>query len=430
MGTSPARDGLSPSLYVPRDGCRSVISATDQTSATSTDVTRPRGFASRAVHVGERAAFPDSAPSNTPIYASSNFCFNSMNKLDAVFEGSEPGFVYNRYGNPTVAALEAVLADLEGGEAAIVVSSGMAALHLAILHEVQAGDHIVAASDMYRAIHSLLTDVFGALGVGTTFVDVNDLPAIEAAVAETKPRVVLIETISNPLLKVADIREIGAVARASHATFIVDNTFATPYLCNPIAFGADVVVHSTTKYLGGHGDVTGGAVISDADRMQGLIALHRLAGAVPSPFDAWLTLRGIKTLALRVRQQSENAAAIAAALAVHPKVAKVYYPGIDEETVPDIFCNTHRGGMISFEIAGAERDDVFRFMEALRLIRPTTSLGDVYSLMLYPGMSTHRDLDRPEREAAGVAEGLVRMSAGIEDASDLILDLEQALAIV
>jgi len=304
----------------------------------------------------------------------------------------------------------------------------MAALHLALLHEVQAGDHIVAASDMYRAIHTLLTDVFGALGVGTTLVDVLDLEAVQAAVRDHRSRVILIETISNPLLKVPDLAAIGAIARAAHATYIVDNTFATPYLVNPIRFGADVVVHSTTKYLGGHGDVTGGAVLADADRIQGLTALHRLAGAVPGPFDAWLTLRGIKTLPLRVRQQSENAAAVATALSAHPRIAAVYYPGLNGAAVPDIFCNQHRGGMISFEIAGASRDDVFKFMEALRLIRPTTSLGDVYSLVLYPAMATHRDLDPEQCAAVGVAEGLVRMSCGIEDAADLIGDLEQALA--
>ncbi|HQY30530.1 MAG TPA: PLP-dependent aspartate aminotransferase family protein [Thermomicrobiales bacterium] len=394
----------------------------------SRGTTRLHGFASRAVHAGEQAPYPDSNPASTPIYASSNFCFQSMTKLDAVFEGTEPGYVYGRYGNPTVAALETVLADLEGTDGAIAVSSGMAALHLALLHEVQAGDHIVAASDMYRAIHTLLTDVFGALGVGTTLVDVLDLEAVQAAVRDHRSRVILIETISNPLLKVPDLAAIGAIARAAHATYIVDNTFATPYLVNPIRFGADVVVHSTTKYLGGHGDVTGGAVLADADRIQGLTALHRLAGAVPGPFDAWLTLRGIKTLPLRVRQQSENAAAVATALVAHPSIAAVYYPGLNGAAVPDIFCNQHRGGMISFEIAGASRDDVFKFMEALRLIRPTTSLGDVYSLVLYPAMATHRDLDPEQCAAVGVAEGLVRMSCGIEDAADLIGDLEQALA--
>jgi cystathionine beta-lyase/cystathionine gamma-synthase len=390
----------------------------------------PLRFASRAVHAGERSAFPDSTPSNTPIYASSNFCFTDPNRLDAVFGGEEPGFVYGRYGNPTVAALEAVIADLEGTDGCVAVASGMAALHLSLLHEVQAGDHVVAATDMYRSIHSLLTDLFGALGVRSTFVDVGDLAAIEQAVQTHKPRAVVVETISNPLLRVADLDSIGRICKASRATFIVDNTFATPYLVNPIEHGADVVVHSTTKYLGGHGDVTGGAICTDSDRIAGLIALHRLVGSVPSPFEAWLTIRGIKTLPLRVRKQCENAAEIAVALSSHPKIATVHYPGLDSTDPMGIFSSELRGGMLSFEIEGAERAEVFRFLSALRLIRPTTSLGDVYSLVLYPAMSTHRDLEPEDRAAVGISEGLLRMSTGIEDASDLLADLHGALAAI
>lgn len=399
-------------------------------SAQLSDEPATRGFASRAVHTGERVKAPVSLPANTPIYASSNFCFDNPETLNAVFGGDEPGFVYGRYGNPTVAALETVLADLEGAEGAISVASGMGAIHLALLHELVAGDHVTATVDMYKSIHSLITDVFGPLGIKSSFVDVTDLDLVAATVKEHKSRALLVETISNPLLKVADIAALAAICKETNTTLIVDNTFATPYLVNPLALGADMVIHSTTKYLSGHGDVIGGCICTDSDRLAGLIALHRLAGAVPSPFEAWLTIRGIKTLSLRVERQSCNAQRLAAWLQQHPKIDRVHYPGIDSPLPDGQFIRKHVGGMLSFEILGAAQAEVFRFMSALRMIRPTSSLGDVYSLILYPAMATHRDLTTEERSAVGIAEGLIRMSAGIEDIEDLIVDLDQALGAV
>ncbi|MDQ2683960.1 MAG: aminotransferase class I/II-fold pyridoxal phosphate-dependent enzyme [Chloroflexota bacterium] len=407
-----------------------MVQSVESSSASSADDAAPRGFASRAVHTGERTAYPVSLPANTPIYASSNFCYDDPETLNAVFGGDEPGFVYGRYGNPTVAALETVLADLEGAEAAISVSSGMGAVHLALLHELAAGDHVVATVDMYKSIHSLITDVFGTLGVKSSFLDVHDLDGIRTTLREHRSRALLVETISNPLVKVADIAALAEICRETYTTLIVDNTFATPYLVNPLALGADMVIHSTTKYLSGHGDVIGGCICADSDRVAGLTALHRLAGAVPGPFEAWLTIRGIKTLPLRVERQSRNAAELVRWLQGDPRIAAVHYPGVRDPLPAGQFVREGAGGMLGFEIAGAGQAEVFRFMSALRMIRPTSSLGDVYSLILYPAMATHRDLSPEDRAAVGISDGLIRMSAGIEDVEDLILDLDQALAAI
>jgi cystathionine beta-lyase/cystathionine gamma-synthase len=312
-----------------------------------------RGFASRAVHAGERAPLPAFRPTVTPIYPTVSFSYDELADMDAVFGNEQPGYVYTRYGNPTFVALETAVASLEGADAAIAFSSGMAALHTAILSCVQSGARIVAAREIYGATAALFNNVFATQGVKTTFVDALDLDEIGRAIEEQRPRVVFLETISNPILKVVDIGAIAALARKARATVIVDNTFASPMLVNPIRLGAQIVVHSSTKYLSGHGDVTGGVIATDADRANEIRELTKLTGSIPGPFEAWLTLRGIKTLPLRMRQQSENAAKVAAALAVHPAVSRVYYPG--PGAVPPVFNNELRGGMIAFEIASALR---------------------------------------------------------------------------
>ena len=385
-----------------------------------------KGFASKAVHAGERAARQSFLPTSTPIYLTSSYVYDELSELDAVFANEQPGFVYTRYGNPTFKALETAVASLEGAEDAIAYGSGMGALHAAILNQVQSGSRIVAAKDLYGATATMLTNVFATAGVRTTFVDMMDLDALSAAVEEHKPRVVFLETISNPLLRIPDLPAIAEISRKGKATLIVDNTFASPVLVNPLKHGAHTVVHSSTKYLSGHGDVTGGVIATDAERALEIREITKLTGAIPGPFEAWLTLRGIKTLPLRVRKQSENAAAVAGWLSADPRTAKVHYPGLVK--TPPIFNDELRGGMISFEIAGACRDNIFRFMEALRLCLPAVSLGDVYSLVLYPPISTHRGLTPQELDGMGIAQGLVRLSVGIEDVEDIIEDLDQALA--
>ena len=289
---------------------------------------RGRGFTTRAVHAGERPPRPAFTPTATPIYPSVSYLADDPETQDAIFGGEQPGYVYTRHGNPTTRALEVAVAALEGTEDAIAFGSGMAALQAAVLNEVQAGDRIVAARDLYGATQALLGNVFGTLGVKTTFVDVLDLAEVERTLAEVKPRVLLFETISNPLVRVADMPALVALARKHRARVVVDNTFATPLLVNPARFGVDTVVHSTTKYLGGHGDATGGVIATTADRVFELTELTKLTGAVLGPFEAWLTLRGVKTLSLRMERQCANAAALARWLSCHPRIERVYYPGL------------------------------------------------------------------------------------------------------
>ncbi|MDF3041034.1 MAG: methionine gamma-lyase [Thermomicrobiales bacterium] len=387
-----------------------------------------RGFTTRAVHAGERPQRPDFTPTVTPIYPSVSFLADDPETQDAVFGGEREGYVYTRHGNPTTHALEIAVAALEETEDAVAFGSGMAALLAAILNEVQAGDRVVASRDLYGATQALLGNVFGTLGVQTTFIDISDLDAVQRTMAEVRPRALLFETISNPLVRVADIPALVAIAREHRARTIVDNTFATPLLVTPARFGVDTVVHSTTKYLGGHGDATGGVVATTRDRALEITELTKLTGAVLGPFEAWLTLRGVKTLSLRMERQCRNAAALAIWLTEHPRIAQVYYPGLAPPAdLPPIFSGELRGGIVAFDIAGAGREEVFCFLRALRICLPVTTLGDVYTMVLYPAMSTHRTLLPEERAAAGIGDGLVRLSAGIEDVADLIEDLDRAL---
>jgi cystathionine gamma-synthase/methionine-gamma-lyase len=386
------------------------------------------GFSSRAVHAGERAGPLPCTPTGTPIYPSSSFFYDAATS-DAVFGGEQPGYVYTRYANPTTRALETAIAALEGTDEAVAFSSGMAALHAAILGNIKSGAKVVAARALYGATAALLTNIFSTLGVESTFVDIFDLAEVERVLHEVKPRVLLFETISNPLVRVADVPALVELARSVRATVVVDNTFATPVLVNPARFGVDVVVHSTTKHLGGHGDVTGGAIATSSERAYELVEIAKLTGAIPGPFESWLTLRGVKTLPLRMRQQCRNAAEIARWLQQHPKIARVHYPGLSDDQ-PDIFNGDLRGGVLAFEIDGADQAAVFRFFDSLELCQPATTLGDVYTLVLYPPMSTHRGLSPVERAQAGICDGLVRLSAGIEDAEDIIADLDQALAAI
>lgn len=386
----------------------------------------------QAVHAGERGPRPDFTPVVTPIYNSVGYLYENMDKLDAVFAAEREGYVYSRYGTPTNAALEQAVAILEGGEAALSFASGMAAIHATLLATgLEAGQSVVAAHDVYGATYALLANLFTSLGVRVRFVDIADLASVEQAIVEEKPRAVFCEIISNPLLKVTNVPAIAELAHAHGAEVIVDSTFATPYLVRPLSLGVDYVVHSSTKYLGGHGDVLGGVVVTSAERRARLWELIKLTGGNMSPNQAWLTMRGLKTLPLRMAQHCHNAAAVANWLAEHPRIAKVNYPGLPSHPQHAVATRLFRegcyGGMVSFEVADAGRTEVFRFMEALKLVLPATTLGDVYSLALYPAHSSHRALSPEERAAIGIGEGLVRLSVGIEDVGDIIADLEQAL---
>ena len=386
----------------------------------------------RAVHAGERAAKPDFQPVTTPIYNTVGFLYEDMRDLDAVFGNEREGYVYARYGNPTNSALEEALASLEEGEAALTFGSGMAAVHASLLAAgVKAGTSILSAYDVYGATYAICGRLFPELGVRAKFVDVTNLEELQKALLEARPTAVILETISNPLMKVADIPTICNLAHQVGAKVIVDNTFATPFLYRPIQHGADFCVHSMTKYIGGHGDVLGGAIVTSRANRSILHEIIKMTGGNLGPMEAWLTLRGLKTLPLRMRQHCQNAMEVARWLEGHPRIARVNYPGLashpQHELAKRLFPPGLFGGMISFEIKDAGKEKVFRFMKALELILPATTLGDVYSLTLYPAISSHRALTPEERAKVGISDRLVRLSVGIEEASEIIEDLERAL---
>jgi cystathionine gamma-synthase/methionine-gamma-lyase len=401
---------------------------------------RPRRFETRAVHSGERRADRDGKngsfyPISTPIYASTTFSHPDVETTDRVLGGEEEGYSYARYDNPTVRAFEEALTALEapeGGSGArsFAFASGMAATHAALAAaELSGGGTVLAAEQLYGSTATLLVQVFGANGVETRFVDAYDLGAVEKKVAELKPRAVVVESISNPLLRVADVTGLSEITRAAGAALIVDNTFGTPCLQRPLELGADIVVHSATKYLSGHGDLTAGVVACGPPYDAAVEGLRKLVGGVLGPFEAWLAHRGLKTLPLRMGRQCENAREVANRLASHPKVARVNHPSLeshqDHETARRVLSDT--GGLVSFELAEGGREAAFAFLNALELCVKAPSLGDVYTLAIHPATSSHRELSPARRERLGVTENLVRLSVGIEHPDDIAADIEQAL---
>jgi cystathionine beta-lyase/cystathionine gamma-synthase len=390
-------------------------------------------LASRAVHVGERPERPEFTPVVTPIYPGSAYVYEDLEHMDAALGGAEGKYVYTRYGNPTTTALEDVIADLEGTSSAVAFASGMAAVHAAIITSVEPGNAILASQDLYGATYSMLTGYMRDWGCTVEFVDMLDLSAVEEAIARVQPALIVCEVISNPLMRVMDLPAVLKLARSIRAAVLVDSTFCSPMLYNPSSDGAQLVVHSLTKYIAGHGDVTGGIVATSSLRRERLTNYAKMAGAILGPFEAWLALRGVKTLPLRMKAHNENAAIVAAGLVEHPCVARVNYPGLADHpshaTAARLFGTRGFGGMLSFEIKDGGREQAFAFLEALKMIVPATSLGDVYSLALYPAMSSHRSMSPEERAAVGIGEGLLRVSVGIEDPHDILADLDQALEI-
>ncbi|HWC99565.1 MAG TPA: PLP-dependent aspartate aminotransferase family protein [Candidatus Sulfopaludibacter sp.] len=386
----------------------------------------------KAVHSGDRKRNGSHVPVTTPIYTATSYFYDSMEQLDRVFGHEEPGFCYTRHDNPNAAALEELVCSLEGGAGAQSCASGMAALQLAIASALtDRRKSVVAAGAIYGATIGLLMNVFEPMGVAVRFADMCDLDALRAAVAEAKPGCIVIETISNPLLRVGQIDKIAAIAREAGAALVVDNTFGTPMLVRPLDLGAHFSVHSVTKYLAGHGDVMGGIVITDQEHLEGLRSLARTVGPVLGPFESYLTMRGIKTFPLRMERQCANACRVASWLSSHPAVSRVYFTGDpahpDAATIRRLLPANLYGAMVSFEIQGEGRKDVFRFMDRLQMIVRATSLGDVHTMMLYPAMSSHRELSPKHRERLGIADTLVRLSVGIEAPEDIIADLNQAL---
>ncbi len=388
------------------------------------------------VHAGERRNAPKGVPASTPIYASSSFIYEQVEDIDRIVEGETSGFVYSRYGNPTVAAFEEAMAELERGKFALAYSSGMAALHAALLAcELTTGSVVLASKDLYGSTFELLQTIFGAFGIKTLTDDFSDISALRAKAFEVQPAVLLCETLSNPLLKVCDIEEVAQIAKDVKAKLIVDNTFSTPYLCRPLDLGADFVVHSATKYLGGHADATGGVVIGREDfDKPALLGALTLAGGILSPWEAHSILRGLKTLGLRMEKQCANAERLAAQLEKLPQISEVIYPknfeGPQAEAMDATFHCSEFGAIVSIRLKEDTREGAYRFLNALNLCTRAASVGDLFTGIVHPATATHRELSARKRSEIGITEGLIRISVGIEDVNDILADIEQALSAV
>jgi len=382
-----------------------------------TEIGRGHGFATRAIHAGYR---PDPATGavNAPIYASSTFAQDGVG-------GLRGGYEYARTANPTRTALETALAAVEGGSHARAFSSGMAAGDCALRAVLRPGDHLVIPDDAYGGSFRLIDKVFRPWGVAHTPVALSDLDAVRAAITP-ETRMIWVETPTNPLLSIADIAAIADIGHAGGAAVLVDNTFASPALQQPLGLGADIVLHSTTKYIGGHSDVIGGALVTDSEELDEKLAfLQNGAGAVPGPFDAFLTLRGLKTLELRMQRHSDNATRIAEFLAGHSAVSQVLYPGLPDHPGHDIAARQMSGfgGMVSVRMRGGA-EAARKFCSATEIFILAESLGGVESLIEHPGAMTHASTAGSQLE---VPDDLVRLSVGIEDAGDLLADVQQAL---
>jgi len=385
-----------------------------------------------AIHAGDRKKPGAYVPATTPIYSASSFFYSDMETLDRVFAGEIPGQNYTRYNNPTTNALEEQIAALEGGEWAIACASGMAALHLAMAGALtDRRKSVVAAPVLYGATIRLLTEILEPIGVAVHFAEPNDPAAFERAVAEHKPGCVLLESIANPMLRVAPIDAVVEAAHRHGALVVVDSTFATPLLVRPLQLGADIVVHSLTKYLSGHGDVLGGVLITREEFRPPLQAISRTVGGVLGPFEAYLAMRGVKTFVLRMSRQCANACRVATWLASHPRIERVHFPGDpnhpDAAVVRRLFPPNLYGAVVSFEVKDAGREQIFQLLDALKMIVPATSVGDVHSMVLYPPMSSHRDIAPKHRQRMGIGDNFLRLSVGIEAPEDIIEDLDQAL---
>lgn len=385
------------------------------------------GFTTRALRQG--VDLRGAKPVSTPIYQTATYSFDDPEELaELIRRGKDAGFVYSRWNNPTREALEMLIADLEGGERAVSFASGMAAITTTLGAMAKAGDHVVSSPALYGGTFSAMKRLLPRWGIETDLAATHH-PLDLAAMMRDETVLCYVETIGNPTCAVADIEGIAAVCRERGIKLVVDNTFASPYLCTPLRLGADVVVHSTTKYLGGHSDLTGGIAVGDHDTLGLIRELSVELGGVAGTLDAWLALRGAQTLALRMERHTGNGMAIAGLLERHPKVARVWYPGLpshpDHEVAMRVL-SKGAGGMLSFELAGGYEAGT-RFQGALEVALIAPSLGGTHTLVTHSASVTHTQLSKEEREAQGITDGFVRVSVGIEDTEDLVDDFERAL---
>jgi methionine-gamma-lyase len=386
------------------------------------------GFATRAIHAGYDPADEHGALT-PPVHLTSTFAFESAEAGGEMFAGTREGHFYSRISNPTTDLLERRLASLEGAEAAVATASGMGAITAVLWSFLRSGDEVITDQTLYGCTFAFLRDGLTRFGVTVRQVDMTRPEALAAAISD-RTRIVYFETPANPNMRLVDIAAISRVAHEAGAKVVVDNTYATPLLTRPLTLGADVVVHSATKYLGGHGDLVGGIAaggVEDMTRVR-LVGVKDMTGAVMSPFTAFLVLRGLKTLALRMARHGQSAQAVAGWLEAHPAVARVFYPGLPSFPQRDLAARQMAGGggMIAFELKGGHAAGVAT-MNRLTMIRRAVSLGDAETLIQHPASMTHSPYTSEERAAAGIGEGLVRLSVGLEDLADILGDLELAL---
>ena len=368
-------------------------------------------------------------PLTAPIYQNSVFEIDSLEQVDDIYEGRQDGFIYSRDANPNVAILEQVVADLEDADDSVAFASGLGAIAVTLLSMVESGDTVIAGSELYGGTNVMLRQYMPRLGIETRFVDMADLDQVEGAL-EAGPRLVLVESITNPLLRLADIEAICGLASAHGTRVVVDNTLATPLLLRPLELGADVTVHSATKSLGGHSDVTGGVAAARADVAMEIKGANRILGSTLDPFAAWLIVRGIRTLPMRVERACENAMRVAAFLSDHARVAAVHYPGLPDHPQHELAASVLEGGfgsMVSYDLDGGG-EAASAFVRSLRTIPFAPSLGEARTTISHPAKTSHRSLTADEQASAGITGGLIRMSCGIESAEDIIDDLDQALS--
>ncbi len=377
-------------------------------------------FSTKAIHAGQ-APDPSTGAVVTPVYQTSTFAQSGL--------GEHKGYEYARTGNPTRSALETCIASLEGGQYGLAFSSGLAA-EQTVLSLLRSGDHLISCDDLYGGTYRLFERVISRYNIQSSYVTTNSIADYERAI-RPNTRLIWLEALTNPLLRLVDIRAIAELAHQHNILLVVDNTFVSPYFLQPLDLGADIVSHSTTKYINGHSDVIGGAVVTNNEELYQELKFHQnAAGAVPGPFDAWLTLRGIKTLPIRMRQHQENAYTVAKFLTEHARVERVYYPGLASH--PDYELAKRQlsgfGGMVSFQIKG-QLADIDAVVRRLQVITFGESLGAIESLLCHPASMTHSSIPREIREARGINDTLLRLSVGLEDIEDLLKDIDQALSL-